>query len=63
MRPANLLLVLIVVCGCAGDDAVSKRQYGQQLVCHKNKTMAVSNADMFGHQDHGDALGPCPEKP
>jgi len=51
---------LIFLCACAGD-AVQDRDVGQVLVCHKGKTLAVSNAAMFAHRDHGDLLGPCPD--
>lgn len=47
--------------GCAADSIENRRQ-GQQLVCHDGKTLTVSNADSFVHLDHGDTLGPCPEK-
>jgi len=62
MRVIISLICLIIVNSCATDDAVSERRYGQQLICHKGHTQAVSTADMFVHQDHGDAIGPCPEK-
>jgi len=51
---------LIFLCACAGD-AVEDRNFGQVLVCHKGKTLALSNAAMFAHRDHGDLLGPCPD--
>lgn len=58
------LLVLLagsMLAGCAAD-TVHDRRYGQQVVCHDGeKTMAVSNADSFGHLDHGDTPGPCPD--
>lgn len=62
MRVIIFLIGLITLGACATDDDVSKRVYGQQLVCHKGHTQAVSNADSFLHQDHGDALGPCPNE-
>lgn len=61
MRVFLCLVGLISFSGCATDDSISDRRYGQQLVCHKGHTMAVSNADSFTHQDHGDKLGPCPK--
>jgi len=61
MRIFLLLIALTCLCACAKNDSISDRKYGQQLVCHNDKTMAVSNADSFIHQDHGDSLGPCPE--
>lgn len=61
MRVFLCLIGLICFSGCATDDSISDRRYGQQLVCHKGRTMAVSNADSFTHQDHGDKLGPCPK--
>ena len=61
MRTILLLLCIAMVCGCVSSDPVSKRRYGQQHVCHDDRTLAVSTADMFVHQDHGDTLGPCPD--
>jgi len=61
MRVTLLLIILTIVGGCATSDKVSDRVYGQQLVCHKGHTQAVSTADSFVHQDHGDDLGPCPK--
>jgi hypothetical protein len=61
MRVLFFLISLIILCGCATDDVISDRRYGQQMVCHKGHTIAVSTADSFGHQDHGDAFGPCPK--
>jgi len=63
MRTVFFLGCLAMLCGCATDDAVSKRKPGQQHVCHKGHTIAVTTADMFGHQNHGDKLGPCPKDP
>lgn len=60
--PRLLLAVaaLYLLAACASD-TVHDRRYGQQVICHDgNKTMAVSNADSFGHLDHGDTPGPCP---
>lgn len=56
---APCLLCLALSSGCASDD-VSKRQYGQYHVCHKGRTMAVTSGDLIMHQNHGDAIGPCP---
>lgn len=53
--------VALLLAACAASDHVADRQYGQSLVCHEGRTLSVSNADMFVHQGHGDALGPCPE--
>lgn len=61
MRAVLFLSSLIIVSACATDDSISERRYGQQLVCHKGHTQAVSTADSFVHQDHGDTLGPCPK--
>ena len=61
MRAIFILTSLIIVSACATDDSISERKYGQQLVCHKGHTQAVSNAASFGHQNHGDTLGPCPK--
>jgi hypothetical protein len=61
MRAVLLLVGLVSLGACATDDTISERQYGQQLVCHKGHTQAVSTGDSFVHQDHGDSLGPCPK--
>ncbi len=61
MRVIFFLIGLTIVSGCATDDSASDRRYGQQLVCHKGHTQAVSTADSFVHQNHGDSLGPCPK--
>ncbi len=51
----------LIATGCASGDRVTDRRAGQQLVCHHGKeTLAVSTADMFVHEQHGDSLGPCP---
>lgn len=51
----------LLLSACASD-SISDRRYGQQVVCHDGeKTLTVSNADSFGHLDHGDTPGPCPE--
>jgi hypothetical protein len=56
-----LVLVPASLAGCAVSDQVADRQPGQVLVCHEGKSLMVSNAGMFVHQSHGDALGPCPD--
>jgi hypothetical protein len=61
MRVIFFLLSLTILYSCATSDDVSERVYGQQLVCHKGHTRAVSTADSFVHLDHGDSLGPCPK--
>lgn len=61
MRAVYFLVSLLTLGACATDDTISERKYGQQLVCHKGHTQAVSTADSFVHQDHGDSLGPCPK--
>jgi hypothetical protein len=60
MRVIIFLIGLTVLSACATDDNVADRVYGQQLVCHKGHTQAVSTADSFVHLDHGDTAGPCP---
>lgn len=56
------LLIVTALAACAAD-TVDSRRYGQQLVCHNGtETLAVSNADSFGHLDHGDTIGPCPDR-
>jgi hypothetical protein len=62
MRVFVFLIGLTILCGCVTNDSVEDRVYGQQLVCHKGHTQAVSTADSFVHQNHGDKLGPCPEE-
>lgn len=62
MRAVLFLAGSIIVSACVTDDSISERRYGQQLVCHKGHTQAVSNADSFVHQDHGDTIGPCPKE-
>ena len=63
MRVILILIGLTIMCGCATEDSVSERRHGQQLVCHNDRTIAVSTAASFGHQNHGDAFGPCPKDP
>lgn len=61
-RLACLLLLITVITGCA-TDTIESRRFGQQVVCHSDsQTLTVSNADSFVHLDHGDAVGPCPER-
>jgi hypothetical protein len=62
MRVIFFLIGLTIVSSCVTDDSASDRKYGQQLVCHKGHTQAVSTADSFVHQNHGDSLGPCPKE-
>jgi hypothetical protein len=62
MRGFPILMCLTFIYGCATDDSVSKRQPGQQLVCHKGHTQAVTSGDYLAHLDHGDPVGPCPKK-
>jgi len=62
MRHIAILICMSLLCACAAGDDVSKRVYGQQLVCHKGHTQAVSTADSFVHMDHGDSIGPCPKE-
>ena len=58
-----ILYVLIVLQSACVADSIEDRRSGQQIVCHDNsKSLAVSNADAFGHLQHGDAAGPCPEQ-
>jgi len=61
MRSVFILASLMILSACATDDTISERKYGQQLICHKGHTQAVSTADSFVHQNHGDPFGPCPE--
>ena len=55
------LFYVTLLCACVSDD-VSERRYGQQLICHKGRTQAVTTGDFFVHKDHGDTVGPCPEE-
>ena len=63
MRTIFIMTGLMFLYSCATDDHISERRYGQQLVCHKGHSQAVSTADSFVHQNHGDSLGPCPKDP
>ena len=60
LRGTVVAAALLGLAACA-TDSIDNRRYGQQLVCHEGKTLAVSNADSFSHLDHGDAPGPCPD--
>ena len=63
MKPLLYLIALLSMVACTSDDYVERRQYGQHLVCHEGKeTLAVSTGDLFVHEQHGDALGPCPDE-
>ncbi len=58
----GLTLLTFMLASCA-TDSIDGRRVGQLLICHKqSKTLTVSNADSFVHLDHGDSLGPCPDK-
>jgi hypothetical protein len=58
---AAVLVSAMVLGGCVAGDRATERRYGQQHVCHEGEqTLAVSTADMFVHEQHGDTLGPCP---
>jgi hypothetical protein len=62
LRLACTVLLCSLLAGCA-TDSIESRRFGQQLVCHSgSETLAVSNADSFVHLDHGDTVGPCPER-
>jgi uncharacterized lipoprotein YajG len=53
---------LLLLAACA-TDSIEDRRFGQQMVCHDGKkTLTVSNADGYGHLQHGDSAGPCPVK-
>ena len=61
-RPLLFLGASLLLAGCA-TDSIEDRRYGQQIVCHDGKkTLTVSNADGFGHIQHGDSVGPCPSE-
>lgn len=60
MRFSLVLVGLTLLCACAIDDSIEDRRSGQQLVCHKGHTQAVTSADFMAHLDHGDSVGPCP---
>lgn len=62
--PRAVLVVFVLALASCASDTVQDRRYGQQVICHDGeKTMAVSNADSFGHLNHGDEPGPCPNDP
>ena len=53
-------LVSLLLAACA-TDTIEDRRFGQQIVCHDGRSLAVSNADSFVHLGHGDSAGPCPD--
>jgi hypothetical protein len=56
----GLFAALLFLAACA-TETIEDRRAGQTLVCHDGKkTLTVSNADNFGHLNHGDTAGPCP---
>lgn len=60
---AAILLLLPVMLAACATDTIEERRFGQQVVCHDgNKTLTLSTADSFGHLEHGDSPGPCPDK-
>ena len=61
MRNSTCLCLLFLLASCATSDTISERRAGQFIVCHDGRSIAVSNADLFVHDSHGDALGPCPD--
>ena len=61
MRVVIVMSLLVLLACCATSDPVESRQSGQVLICHKGKTLAVSVADMFVHESHGDSPTPCPD--
>lgn len=61
-RRLVFLIPLLWLPACA-TDSMEDRRHGQQIICHDgDETMAVSNADSFGHMGHGDSAGPCPQE-
>ena len=56
--PVLAASTLITACAL---ESVAEHRIGQVLVCHKNKTIHVSNADYQRHIEHNDSVGPCPE--
>jgi uncharacterized protein YcfL len=62
MRAFFILIAMLMIAGCASSDTVADRKTGQQLVCHKGHTRAVTTGDYFIHIDHGDSIGPCAEE-
>jgi hypothetical protein len=62
-RAAAVLLLLSVMVTACATDTIEERRFGQQVVCHGgSKTLTLSTADSFGHLEHGDSPGPCPDK-
>jgi len=58
-----VFLASTVCLSACATDSIEDRRFGQQVVCHDgDETMAVSNADSFGHLSHGDPAGPCPQQ-
>ena len=56
----RVFCVLLLLQTACATDSIQDRQHGQQMVCHDgHKTLALSNADSFGHLQHGDSAGPC----
>jgi hypothetical protein len=51
-------IALLTLVGCA-DIQPAERQRGQVVVCHKSKTINVSNPDYLRHIEHGDVAGAC----
>ena len=62
MRRTACLLAALLLAGCVTEDTILDRQRGQVLVCHDDRTLAVSNASLYVHESHGDAIGPCPRE-
>ena len=60
MRFCLVIIAVLGLPGCSTSDSISDRQTGQIIVCHNGKSIAVSNADMFVHESHGDLISPCP---
>jgi hypothetical protein len=61
-RALILCAPVVLLSGCA-TDTIEDRRYGQQIICHDGeKTLTLSNADGYGHLQHGDSVGPCPAK-
>jgi len=57
-----LSTALLMLAACSTSDSIDHRKPGQIIICHHGKSIAVSNADMFVHESHGDTMAPCPEK-
>lgn len=62
---ATALASLAVLAGVGvANGSISAAQYqygpkGKTTICHKGKTITVSNAALAAHKKHGDTLGPC----